>query len=205
MMRTKAFAFLGTLAMLATAACSADRTPLAPQSARPSAAVATVGLAPVTLAEPAVQTSLVRDVALSSDVTVSRSVGVDGGELELPAAGLRVVIPPGALRRTTTITATAIAGDMVAYEFGPHGTRFALPLILIQSTVGTNAGQVPAGSVFQGGYFASRDALDKPSRSARVSELLPTWGVAADGAIAFNVWHFSGYIAGWGRSTDKEK
>jgi hypothetical protein len=204
MTTTKPFAVLGALALLAAAACAGDPTPLAPTAA-PSAAVVVVSAdhrserAAAAAAPTAVQTALLREAPLAEDVTVSRAIGPAGGTLEIPAAGLRVYVLPGALHRTTTITATALEGDMVAYEFGPHGTRFAVPLILVQSTRGTNAASLPRGTVLQGGYFTGREMLDRGSKRARVAEVLPTFGVALDDAVAFNVWHFSGYLFGWGR------
>lgn len=208
---TKGFAALGALAMIAAVGCTGDRAPMAPQPGRVSAAIGAAGIehradnAPVPSTTVAVRNALVRNAPLADDITASQNIGPAGGELEIPGAGLRVTVPAGALSRTTTITATALAGDMVAYEFGPHGTRFALPLVLTQATVGTNAAALPADAVLIGGYFTGRDALDGATKRAKLAELLPTLGTAAEGTVAFNVWHFSGYIAGWGRTgTDKD-
>lgn len=208
MIRTKAFATFGLVAMIAAAACSGERTPLAPQGTQVPAAVPSLDR--VSVDEPAIGegTTLVRGTPLGADVTVSRSIGPAGGELAIPEAGLRLFVPRGALSRTTTITATALKGDLVAYEFGPHGTRFALPLIVTQATAGTDADDLPAGTVLHLGYFSGRQALDPVGKKARIAELISRLAFVADDAVVFPVWHFSGYTVlygfkGNGRGSDE--
>jgi len=212
MIRTKAFATFSLVAALAAAACSGERTPLAPQATqRPAAApsfdrasadrVALAAEAP-TIGE---GTTLVRRTPLEADLTVSRSIGPAGGELAIPEAGLRVFVPRGALNRTTTITATALKGDMVAYEFGPHGTRFALPLVVTQATAGTDADALPAGTVLQLGYFNGRQALDPVGKKARVAELISSLALVAHESVVFPVWHFSGYTIVWAAKRDRDE
>jgi hypothetical protein len=203
MMRTKAFAAIGAL-VLSAAACAGDRAPLAPRADVPAAETSldasppraeTAPLPPATIGE---GTTLLRAVPLANDLTVSRIIGPSGGELEIPEAGLRVVVPRGALTRSTTITATALAGDMVAYEFGPHGTRFTRPLVVVQQTASTDFGSLPAGTLVQAGYFTGPDALDRATKKARLAEVIPTLGISTGTDIAFFVWHFSGYTVQWG-------
>ena len=210
MIRTKAFATFGLVATLVAAACSGERTPLAPQATqRPAAAPsfdrASPDRATLPAEAPAIGegTTLVRHAPLDADLSVSRSIGPAGGELAIPEAGLRVFVPRGALTRTTTITATALKGDMVAYEFGPHGTRFALPLVVTQATAGTDADALPAGSVLQLGYFNGRQALDPVGKKARIAELISNLAVVTHDAVVYPVWHFSGYTVIWGFKRDR--
>lgn len=210
MMRTKAFAAFGVLAMLAAAGCTGDRAPLAPQTASPASPAAAVSLdwtqrfdsKPADIGQ---GTTLLRRTPLAADVSVTESIGPRGGVLDIPAAGLHVVVPPGALKRETAITATALAGDMVAYEFGPHGTHFALPLVVTQATAGTNADSLPAGTVLQLGYFNGPDALDRVKKQARVAEIISRLAVVTDDAVVFPVWHFSGYTVVWGLHRDDDR
>ena len=203
MKRTQAFAALGALAMIA-AACTADRAPLAPEPAPPAAEVSAdrpdarpdlAGAAPAAIGQ---ANSLVRDEPLADDISVTQIIGPAGGELEIPQAGLRVFVPRGALPRATPITATALKGAMVAYEFGPHGTKFAVPVVMLQKTAHTDFATLPTGALVQGAYFTGRDALDPVARKVKVAEVIPTLGMSTGDGIAFLAWHFSGYSWQWG-------
>src|SRR5690348_4757515 len=68
---------------------------------------------------------LQRTTPLAAPITVSKSIGAEGGTLTIPQAGVTVVVPKGALAQSTTITMTARAGSLVAYDFAPHGITFA--------------------------------------------------------------------------------
>ena len=210
MISSKAFATFGLVAMIAAAACSGERPPLAPTETQLATAMTSLDR-PADRSAAAVEppaigegTTLVRHAPLRTDVTVARSIGPAGGELAIPGAGLRVVIPRGALSRTTTITATALKGDIVAYEFGPHGTRFALPLIVAQATAGTDADALPAGTVLQPGYFNGRQALDPVGKKARIAELISNLALVTHESVVFPVWHFSGYTVIWGFKRDRD-
>src|SRR5687768_12792454 len=50
-----------------------------------------------------------RTTPLASDEVVSRTIGIQGGTIYLPQAGLVLLVPPGALASPTTITVTAPA------------------------------------------------------------------------------------------------
>jgi hypothetical protein len=204
MAKNKVLVGLGALVMAATvAACNADRAPAAPgadadaQLARttatpPAAAPSTArGVLPQPIGE---ATSILRDEPLAADITVSEVIGPLGGHLEIPEAGLRVEVPRGAVSEPTTFTATALAGDMVAYEFGPHGTNFPVPLLVLQSTPGTNLARLPNFTVVQAGYFTGPEMLDRTTKRARVAEVLPTFGLTFGDQVGFLVRHFSGYI-----------
>ena len=142
-----------------------------------------------------------RDSALATSLSASSTIGILGGQISLPGAGLTVLIPAFALSTPTTITVTAVAGSQVAYEFEPHGLQFSVPLVVTQVLEGTSAKQhgVFPGVLF-GGYFADLAALDPLGGTAWVNEIL---GVSIDrvlGTATFSVTHFSGYLLGTGES-----
>jgi hypothetical protein len=139
---------------------------------------------------------LQRTTPLAAPITVSKAIGVDGGTLSIPAAGVTVTIPRGALTQTTTVTMTARAGTVIAYDFAPHGITFAKPLVFQQQLRGTNASLLTA-PLLQLGYYSDASLLTKTG--ALVSELLGgtlnlvTWTFTAP------ISHFSGYIVCSGR------
>ena len=139
---------------------------------------------------------LQRTTPLAAPITVSKSIGVDGGTLAIPQAGVTVVVPKGALAQPTTITMTARAGTVIAYDFAPHGITFAKPLVFQQQLRGTNASLLTA-PLLQLGYYSDASLLTKTG--ALVSELLGgtlnlvTWTFTAP------ISHFSGYIVCSGR------
>jgi hypothetical protein len=139
---------------------------------------------------------LQRTTALSAPITVSKSIGTDGGTLAIPAAGVTVVIPKGALTKTTTITMTARAGTLVAYDFAPHGIVFAKPLVFTQSLKGTNASLLTALSL-RLGYYADESLLTKTG--GLVTELLGGVVNTLSWTFTSSISHFSGYIVTCGR------
>lgn len=136
---------------------------------------------------------LLRINPLPSSQTASAKIGILGGVLSLPGAGLTVVVPPLALLSPTTITVSALAGSNVAYEFSPHGLKFAVPLVVTQDLKVTRTTPELLGLGLSLGYFP--DA----SRVTSVTELLSV-NVDLLGLTAVStVWHFSGYIYVSGR------
>jgi len=139
---------------------------------------------------------LQRTTPLAAPITVSKVIGADGGTLSIPEAGVTVTVPRGALAQNTTITMTARAGSLVAYDFAPHGITFAKPLVFSQQLRGTNASLLSA-PFLQLGYYADANLLTKTG--GLVSELLGgtlntlTWTFTAP------IPHFSGYIVTCGR------
>ena len=183
--------FVLTLVAAATA-CQGDG------ATAPAAAVPPVRLEVV---NPAVTAGvLTRTTPLAADSTVSKTLGVLGGTITAPG-GLRVVVPRFALASTTTITVTALKGNIVAYEFGPHGTTFRVPLEMTQDLHGTSAEGNFGAAASEIGYFADRSELDYTTRQARISEFLPIGlRVAAGTVITYQVRHFSGYVIVTGRN-----
>jgi hypothetical protein len=139
---------------------------------------------------------LQRTKPLAAPITVSKAIGSAGGTISIPAAGVTVVVPKGALKRTTTITMTARAGSLVAYDFAPHGITFAKPLQFKQQLKGTNASLLSA-PLLSLGYYTDGGLLTQTG--GLVSELLGgvvdvlTWSFKA------SIPHFSGYIVTCGR------
>jgi hypothetical protein len=141
-------------------------------------------------------TGLKRTTPLAAPITVSRTIDSRGGVLSIPQAGVTVVVPYGALTRATTITMTARAGYLVAYDFAPHGITFARPLVFTQRLSGTNASLLSA-PFLKLAYYQDPSLLGE--LTATVSELiggvsnLLTWTFSAP------IKHFSGYLVTCGR------
>jgi hypothetical protein len=108
---------------------------------------------------------LTRSTPLPSAVRVTAIVGSAGGSFTMPQTGLTVTVPAGAVSKPTQITVTAPSGAGVWYEFGPSGTKFAVPLTLTQDLRATNA--AARGASFEAGYFLD-GTLDLPRLSAPV-------------------------------------
>ena len=139
---------------------------------------------------------LQRSTPLAAPITVSKVMGAEGGTLAIPEAGVTVTVPQGALAATTTITMTARAGTLVAYDFAPHGITFAKPLVFSQSLRGTNATLLNA-PLLQLGYYADASLLGRTG--GLVSELLGGTVNTLTWTFTSTIPHFSGYIVTCGR------
>jgi hypothetical protein len=196
-MRVKTLAFsTATLAVaLVLAGCGPSDSPAGPAHAP---VVAPAGPASATLlGSPVAVNALQRTTALSSPITVSKTIGLLGGTISVPGAGLTVVVPPLAVSSNTQFSVTALAGSAVAYDFAPHRT-FNLPLVMTQDLHNTQAqsGLVNPLSLFVG-YFPDANNITS------VTELLNV-GVSLQNLTAvFTVTHFSGYIIATGRCDDE--
>jgi hypothetical protein len=144
-----------------------------------------------------------RKVALAHPITVTRQIGVAGGSISIPEAGLTITFARGALLKSTPITATADSGRAVSYEFGPHGTQFQAPVTIAQDmSFTTLADKTSSASNIQGGYTPHGLGDIVNGLLARVAELLKATttivigsdGKAHLGTSSFIVKHFSGYI-----------
>ena len=132
-------------------------------------------------------TPLQRGTPLANNITVSKSIGLLGGTIAIPAAGVSVVVPPLAVTKTTTISITARAGSAFAYDFAPHGTTFVVPLVMTQSLAGSQGGSALL-SALQLGYYPDGTDPTTCSELLNVSvDLLKLTGVST-------ISHFSGYI-----------
>jgi hypothetical protein len=194
---------IGALALALTlAACSAEQVsaptqmnvaPTDAQSSLLGGLVGTVtGVLNLTTTD-AVQ----RTTPLAAPITVSKEIGYYGGTLSIPEAGVSVIVPRGALMRTTTITMTARAGSLLAYDFSPTGTTFYKPLVFNQSLKGTNVTllQVP---LLRLGYYSDPGLLGE--LTATVSDLLGGVTDLLSWTFTAPIKHFSGYVVICGRS-----
>jgi hypothetical protein len=139
---------------------------------------------------------LTRSAPLPAEIKASAVIGWEGGTISIPDAGLKVTIPTGALDVATNITITALKGDLVAYTFEPHGTRFAKVVYADQSLATTQA----VDSVSSRGYFSTMDAIDWETNSAVVSEISEVQPELTSTSIRFYLNHFSGYLLGVSRT-----
>jgi hypothetical protein len=199
-------------AAVMTACSDAPSAPLAsPTTGAPSLArsgksqdtvSAATSTSPTTvLATPGTAPGLLRTTPLADSVKTTFVITPLGGSFSLPDAGLTVYVPANAYPAgTITITATAVPGDVVAYEFEPHGIQFALPLVAIQDLTATNWQSKGTGATYDVGYFAAPSDLDVGSKTALVRELLPRSFDPLGRRLIFQISHFSGYMVAWGRS-----
>ena len=187
---------LAVVALALFAACSAEPTsPPAPGASAPTHVL----LGGVTSAVNNLLTSLPsvqRNVPLASSITVTRTIGVAGGTLSIPQAGVTVTVPAGALSASTVVTMTARAGSLIAYDFTPHGITFAKPLVFTQSLSGTNATVLNA-PLLTLGYYTDPSLLT--ALEGLVSELIGGNVYMLSWNFTANIKHFSGYMVGIGR------
>lgn len=184
---------MAAASMILFAGCS-DKGPVAPEAAAPAAPEALMSLL---LPQPQQVSVVTRNVPLQSSITRSASIGLLGGVISIPEAGLKVIVPPAAVLSRTTITITAPAGNAVAYEFGPHGTRFLVPLIVEQNLRYTSAyGNTSILGSLEAGYFTD---LKSVGLTAWISEILPVIYDPITAKARFSVGHFSGYLLASGR------
>ena len=179
------------VSVLLLAGCARDAAaPVGPAAAPDSANAALLGLLPVR--------GVTRAMPLAQDIAVSAVIGSNGGTLTIPEAGLTLVVPAGAVSSDVTFTATALAGKIVAYDFEPHGTRFAVPLVLIQDLNLTQWLSGPASSL-QLGYFKDDAQIDDARGVAQIDEWETTTVNIGGAVLTAIVPHFSGYMVSSGR------
>ncbi len=118
-----------------------------------------------------------------------KTIGRDGGVIEMKAHGLRFVVPPGALDKDVKITITALRGGIVAYDFQPHGLQFKKPASFEQNL---GLSLVLPGQKLGGGYFKSDSQVDIDAKKAVIDEALKA--TKKNGWLTFPVRHFSGYL-----------
>ena len=180
-------------------ACSSEPTS-APQARVPAPAAPSASLAVgvVNAAEhPVHLPGLRRGSPLTASFTVSQMIGTAGGTLSIPAAGVTVVVPAGALASNTLITMTARRGALVAYDFAPHGITFAKPLVFTQSLNGTSASLLNV-SLLALGYYADPSQLT--FTGGLVSDLTAGVTNLVSWSFTANIKHFSGYLVSCDRN-----
>jgi hypothetical protein len=152
------------------------------------------------LATPELATSLERRQALADTVSATFAVTKDGGTFTLPGTGLTIWVQANTVSAEFPLTVKALPGKVVAYQFGPHGTKFPKSLIMIQDLKGTNY-NARTNATFEAGYFGSLGDLDATAGTALIKERLQSTFDAESGNFYFAVNHFSGYMVSWGRQS----
>ncbi|MBA3557172.1 MAG: hypothetical protein H0W30_01100 [Gemmatimonadaceae bacterium] len=195
-MKSSIMEFSTIAASLVILAGCSDKSPGAPTAPAPEAFRALI----LPQAQPV--DVVTRNTPLQSSISRSVSIGLLGGVISIPEAGLMVIVPAGAVLSRTTFTVNAPAGFAVAYEFGPHGARFLVPLVIEQDLRNTNAYRNTAilGSL-EAGYFTDLNSL---SLTALVTEILPVLYDPITAKARFTVEHFSGYLVASGREAPAE-
>ena len=190
---------LAAVVVLSGVVAGCSDTMTAPQPVAPQPQAGLIGsLLDVTKSLLTSVTGLLR-LSPQPELTRSITVGYEGGVLNIPETGLRLTIPRGAVRYATKITVKSVAGMTVAYDFEPHGIKFAVPLEFSQDLAGTN---VTSGTQLSGGYFAATTQLLSWAGLAKVDEVLPA--TVVNGRVVFGISHFSGYMVSTGKAASPE-
>ena len=201
----RSLAFTVTAAALAmvTVGCNGDISPTGP-SVRPAEASPSLVSDLLSAVTNTLVSVLHHSKPLARDVVVTAQIGANGGKIRIAETGFELTVPKGAVSRTTTFQVKALAGSLMAYEFEPHGTRFAVPLKFSQQLPGLGLlgllSQKP-----EVGYFANRSQIDQKTGEATVDEFAPTTvvnGLLGRWAVG-DISHFSGYLVSSGRSAKR--
>lgn len=184
-------ALLGA-AILSSCADSAFRSPTDPVAI-------TASVAEASLKGPATNLELsavwwTKD--LKGGTQVSKTIDASGGVISMPASGLTIVFPQGAVSSPLRITVTA-DDKYVAYKMEPSGTKFLKDVTVTQLLSFTKVG----GSALRSPLFAAYIADDKLKLSGKVPvlEIEPSTTVLSPrtGLPEAQVWvirHFSRYM-----------
>ena len=184
------------LSMVALMSCGSEHPTALPELRSPPETPANDLLLTGVLQSLVSLNGLQRTTPLATPITVSKAIGSAGGTLAIPQAGVTVVIPKGALSKTTTVSMTARAGSLVAYDFAPHGVTFATPLVFTQQLRGTDASLLTA-PFLQLGYYSDPGLLSKTT--ALVSELIGGVTNVLSWTFTGSIPHFSGWVVTCGR------
>ncbi len=185
-------------ASLVATACSDSARPTAPSLERHDSAPANgllgglLGTATKTLGV-LLASPVTRNAPLANDVSWTFIAGPAGGSTTNSQTGLSVVVPPGALDQTVTITVTALAGSAIAYRFEPH-LEFDRKVTLTQNLRGTSVGGLLSLPLLQGAHFEGDAPVYTDEGLAVVTELVPALGSLLTKSATFRVGHFSGWI-----------
>src|SRR5262245_39080654 len=189
------FTVLAVASSLGLAVSCSNDSPTTPPAATPRQ----VGGANRTLlGSPITIIPLHRTTPLATNEVVSKRIGLLGGTLVLPNAGLTIVVPALAVTSPVTITATALAGSNVAYEMQPHGLKFLAPVVATQDLSITEArtGGTINPLLLYLGYFPNSANITSITELLSLQLNLPLQ--TSTGLI----WHFSGYIWATGRAEE---
>lgn len=175
--------------------------------AEPSRATAPVSLATATGGTmPYRATALERTQLVAAGLAATVRVTPDGGTLALPTAGVVVSFPAGAVAVPLDITIRSASSRWVAYEFEPHGLRFAKPVTVRQTLNGTRAAtDVAVRRDLRATYVAA--GFDESAGGLVLAdEVVPVTVDELGRSVSFGIAHFSGYQLASGRSkSDSDK
>jgi hypothetical protein len=129
-------------------------------------------------------------------VSVSQRIDASGGVISIPATGLTMVFPAGAVSEPTTIRVTS-DDKYVAYKMEPSGIHFDKDVVVTQLLSFTEVAGTPLRTQLFAAYIA--DDNTKLSGKVPVLELEPSHTVlsAVTGLPEAHVWlirHFSRYM-----------
>ena len=194
---TRPFLMVGLAATLG--ACAADRlTSAEPTLSRSSRSSADGGVESSTSGSGTA--SVLKRAGAAVVESDTATIGSNGGVLELKSAGLKIVVPMGAVSSPTKFSVRTVAGGLVAYDFQPHGVRFAAPLKFEQDLSKTEAGKADLRTMrLEGAYFADARQLDARLGTALVDQFLPIDLDVNRHKVSMKLWHFSGYMMSTGR------
>jgi hypothetical protein len=201
--RTRLAALL--LAATSLAACSTDRAGV---TAPAGASLGVAGAHDAALdsvkeshSQALEATALTRKSGLDQDQYAAAYIDPKrGGTLEIKSAGLSVNVPAGAVSAPMIIWVKAPAGNLVSYEFGPHGTQFLLPLTVRQDLRPTGWYKLLDRSQVEVGYFKDPAQVDRLTGRAMIDEFLPITVQSKANRIEFQILHFSGYLLSTGKT-----
>lgn len=179
------------------AACSSESMLLPTPSNAALSKVPVTGLLATATGVLTLVTGAQRTSPLPSSITVTQAIGINGGTLSLPQAGVTITVPVGALTATTLISMTARGGSVIAYDFAPHGTTFAKPVVFTQALAGTNVSPLLM-PLIQLGYYA--DPTDLTTLGGSVTEFISGSVNLVNGSFTSSIMHFSGYMISCGNS-----
>jgi hypothetical protein len=200
--RSLAYTVTAAAVTMFTTGCNGDSSPTAP-SVHPAEASPSLVSDLLSAVNNILVSVVKRPQPLSRDVVVVAEIGAEGGKIRIAETGFELTVPSGAVSVRTRFQVKALAGSLVAYEFEPHGARFAVPLKFSQEFKGLNLDGLLSLSLStpQLGYFANRTHIDGTTGLAVVSELTPatvTNGLLGK-VVSGNIHHFSGYLVSSGR------
>jgi hypothetical protein len=129
-------------------------------------------------------------------ISVSQRIGASGGVISIPATGLTMVFPAGAVSEPTTIRVTS-DDKYVAYKMEPSGIHFDKDVVVTQLLSFTEVAGTPLRTQLFAAYVA--DDNTKLSGKVPVLELEPSHTVLSSltGLPEAQVWlirHFSRYM-----------
>jgi ethanolamine utilization protein EutA (predicted chaperonin) len=190
--RFKAHAAFAAVALFGLAAC-AD-SPTAP---RPALTAADVGTPAATKLPTVAKVRGLRWSKPATSASATRVIGAAGGTITLDGATL--VVPPGAVAANTSFRVTRVPGNIVAYEFQPHGVTFRVPVLFAVLTEKADAKALALATRVEAAHFADGAALDQALGTAGVTEFAPA-AVTIDKKLVLMAFpHFSGWMVSTGR------